>query len=94
MIDASTGQAWATTHQGDGRWASIHDEVLRWSPSELVLTLSDSKVDEVLHLISLLDSIIISQHAAPAKRSLEKLKRMLSVNDLGHLDLDDSPLAL
>jgi DNA mismatch repair protein MutS len=94
MIDASTGQAWATTHEGDGRWASIHDEVLRWSPSELVLTLSDSKDDEVLHLISLLDSIIISQHAAPAKRSLEKLKKMLSVNDLGHLDLDDSPLAL
>ena len=94
MIDASTGQAWATTHEGDGRWASIHDEVLRWSPSELVLTLIDSKHDEVLHLISLLDSIIISQHVAPAKRSLEKLKRMLSVNDLGHLDLDDSPLAL
>ena len=94
MIDASTGQAWATTHEGDGRWASIHDEVLRWSPSELVLTLADSKQDEVLHLISLLDSIIISQHVAPAKRSLEKLKRMLSVNDLGHLDLDDSPLAL
>ena len=45
-------------------------------------------------MISLLDSIIISQHAAPPKRSLEKLKRMLSVNDLGHLDLDDSPLAL
>ena len=94
MIDASTGQAWATTHEGDGRWGSIHDEVLRWSPSELILTLADSKQDEVLHLISLLDSIIISQHVAPAKRSLEKLKRMLSVNDLGHLDLDDSPLAL
>ena len=46
----------ATTHEGEARWASIHDEVLRWSPSELVLTLSDSKDDEVLHLISLLDS--------------------------------------
>ena len=43
MIDASTGQAWAVSFGGDGKWASIYDEIMRWNPSELVLTPKDSE---------------------------------------------------
>ena len=34
MIDASTGQAWAVAFEGEGKWASIYDEIMRWNPSE------------------------------------------------------------
>ena len=39
MIDASTGQAWAVAFKGEGRWASLYDEIMRWNPSELVVSL-------------------------------------------------------
>ena len=94
MIDASTGQAWAVAFEGDGRWASIHDEIMRWNPSELVLTPQDADNSEVLHLLGMLDSIIVSQHAIQPKRATKRLKAMLEVNDLGHLDLGQSPDAL
>ena len=94
MIDVSTGQAWAVAFSGDERWASIHDEVLRWNPSELVLTPKDSESDEVVQLLGMLDSIVVSQHLVQPKRASKRLKDMLEVNDLGHLDLGQSPEAL
>ena len=94
MIDASTGQAWAVAFSGDERWASIHDEIMRWNPSELVLTPKDSESDEVLQLLGMLDSIVVSQHQVQPKRASKRLKDMLEVNDLGHLDLGQSPEAL
>jgi DNA mismatch repair protein MutS len=94
MIDASTGQAWAVAFDGDGKWASIHDEIMRWNPSELVLTPQDADQSEILHLLGMLDSIIVSQHSVQPKRASQRLKAMLEVNDLGHLDLGQSPEAL
>ncbi|MGB2155859.1 MAG: DNA mismatch repair protein MutS [Candidatus Poseidoniaceae archaeon] len=94
MIDASTGQAWAVAFEGDGKWASIHDEIMRWNPSELVLTPQDAERSELLHLLGLLDSVIVSQHSVQPKRASQRLKSMLEVNDLGHLDLGQSPEAL
>ena len=94
MIDASTGQAWAVAFEGEGKWASIYDEIMRWNPSELVLTPSDAERSEVLHLLGMLDSIVVSQHSHQPKRASQRLKTMLEVNDLGHLDLGQSPSAL
>ena len=94
MIDASTGQAWAVSFGGDGKWASIYDEIMRWNPSELVLTPKDSERSELLHLLGMLDSVVVSQHSYQSKRASERLKTMLEVNDLGHLDLGQSPQAL
>jgi DNA mismatch repair protein MutS len=42
----------------------------------------------------MLDSIIVSQHSVQPKRASQRLKAMLEVNDLGHLDLGQSPEAL
>ncbi len=94
MIDASTGQAWAVCFHGEEKWASLCDEVMRWNPSELVLTPQDAERDEVLHLLSMLDSVVVSQHSIQTKRAHERLKAMLEVNDLGHIDLGNSPEAL
>ena len=94
MIDASTGQAWAVAFEGDGKWASIHDEIMRWNPSELVITPQDAERSELLHLLGMLDSVIVSQHSVQPKRASQRLKAMLEVNDLGHLDLGQSPEAL
>ena len=41
IIDASTGKAWASTHGGVDRLLRLQDDLLRWQPSELVLTPKD-----------------------------------------------------
>ena len=94
MIDASTGQAWAVAFKGEGRWASLYDEIMRWNPSELVVSPRDAECSEFLHLLGMLDSVVVSQHSVQPKRANERLKAMLEVNDLGHLDLGQSPEAL
>ncbi|MED5291346.1 MAG: hypothetical protein VX778_03875, partial [Candidatus Thermoplasmatota archaeon] len=94
MIDASTGQAWAVAFEGEGRWASLYDEIMRWNPSELVITPRDAERSEFLHLLGMLDSVVVSQHSVQPKRANQRLKTMLEVNDLGHLDLGQSPEAL
>ena len=94
MIDASTGQAWAAAFEGEGRWASLYDEIMRWNPSELVITPRDAERSEFLHLLGMLDSVVVSQHSVQPKRANQRLKTMLEVNDLGHLDLGQSPEAL
>ena len=94
MIDASTGQAWAVGFEGEGKWASVYDEIMRWSPSELVQTPLDAERSELLNLLSMLDSIVVSQHPVQPKRAHQRLKAMLEVNDLGHIDLGQSPEAL
>ena len=94
MIDASTGQAWAVGFQGEGKWASVYDEIMRWNPSELVLTPQDAERSEFLNLLSMIDSVVVSQHSVQPKRAHQRLKTMLEVNDLGHIDLGQSPEAL
>ena len=58
MIDASTGQAWAVSFGGDGKWPSTYDELMRGNPSEWVLTPKDSERSELLHLLGMLDSVV------------------------------------
>ena len=41
-----------------------------------------------------LGNCVISQHNANKRRSVERLETMLEVSDLGHLDLDGSPLSI
>ena len=94
MIDASTGHAWAVAFSGDGKWASVYDEIMRWNPSELILTPQDAERSEFLNLVGMVDSIVVSQHSVQPKRAHQRLKAMLEVNDLGHIDLGQSPEAL
>ena len=70
MIDASTGQAWAVSFGGDGKWASIYDEIMRWNPSELVLTPKDSERSELLHLLGMLDSVVVTNTRINRKEPL------------------------
>ena len=94
VIDASTGKAWASTHGGVDRLLRLQDDLLRWQPSELVLTPKDAANDQLSRLFPLLDATMVSQHnLSPAKRD-ERLRTMLNVADLGHLDLDHAPLAI
>jgi len=94
ILDASTGNAWTVEHRGDERWARGLDDLLRAKPSELVFSSRDSNRPELLHLVSLLDGAVLSQHNASEKRGQEALKKVLDVSDLGHIDLGDSPLAM
>ena len=94
VIDASTGKAWASTHGGADRILRLQDDLLRWQPSELVMTPKDAGNDQLARLFPLLDATMVSQHnLSPAKRD-ERLRTMLNVADLGHLDLDHAPLAI
>ena len=94
VIDASTGKAWACSHEGSDRFLRLQDDLLRWQPSELVLTPKDAEHQHLGRLFPLLDGTMVSQHnLGPAKRK-ERLQTMLNVADLGHLDLDHAPLAI
>ena len=94
VIDASTGKAWASTHAGSERMLRLQDELLRWQPSELVVSPKDASDEGLGRLFPLMESTMVSQHKlSPAKRD-ERLRAMLNVADLGHLDLDHAPLAI
>ena len=94
IIDASTGKAWASTHHGADRFIRLQDDLQRWQPSELVLSPSNAGDEHMGRLFLLLEGTMISQHnLSPTKRD-ERLRDMLNVADLGHLDLDNAPLAL
>lgn len=94
IIDASTGQAWASTHEGPESFLRLLDELHRWNPSELVLSPKDAQHPEMGPIFLQLDSVMVSHHKISNQRGKERLTSMLNVADLGHLDLDDAPLAL
>jgi DNA mismatch repair protein MutS len=94
VVDASTGQAWASTCHGADRFAKALDEVLRWNPSEIVISPSDAEDNTLCAMFSHLDGVAISQHRASEAKRRQCLTRVLNVADLGHLDLDDAPLAI
>lgn len=94
VLDASTGKAWASTHEGPDRFARLEDDLQRWQPNELVLTPEDANDETMGRLFRSLDRTMISQHGLTQKKAKERLKTMLDVADLGHLDLDSAPLAL
>lgn len=94
VIDASTGKAWATTHDGPDRFLRLQDDLQRWQPSELVLSPKDAENEHMGPLFLNLSGTMVSQHNLSQSKRKERLRTMLDVADLGHLDLDLAPLAL
>ena len=94
IVDASTGQAWASNLNGEDRFARALDEIMRWRPTEIVVSPLDAEDSALCALFSHLDNVLISQHRASENKRRKRLEKVLKVADLGHLDLDDSPLAL
>ena len=94
IVDASTGQAWASNLNGEDRFARALDEIMRWRPTEIVVSPQDAEDTALCALFSHLDNVLISQHRASENKRRKRLEKVLKVADLGHLDLDDSPLAL
>ena len=92
--DSSTGRVIAGELSGDDRWARLLDEILRLSPNELILTRREAAHELVGQLIGQLDNVTVSQHEVPKKSRLTALRKQLQVADLGHIDLDQNPLAL
>ena len=94
IVDASTGQAWASSLEGDDRFSRALDEVLRWRPTEIVVAPKDAEDATLRALFTHLDGVTISQHRASDAKRRDRLTKVLKVADLGHIDLDDAPLAL
>ena len=94
IVDASTGQAWASHLNGDDRFTRALDEIMRWRPTEIVVSPQDAEDTTLCALFSHLDNVLISQHRASENKRRNRLEKVLKVADLGHLDLDDAPLAL
>ena len=94
IIDASTGQAWASSLEGDDRFSRALDEVLRWRPTEIVVSPKDAEDATLRALFTHLDGVTISQHRASDSKRRDRLTKVLKVADLGHIDLDSAPLAL
>ena len=94
IIDSSTGESWASTWDGDARFSSLEDELLRWNPADIVISKKDSENEQLCAIFANLTNCVISQHNANKRRSVERLETTLEVSDLGHLDLDGSPLSI
>ena len=94
IIDASTGQSWASTAMGDDRYSKTLDELLRWEPCEVVISPKDATDSHLCAMLTHLDGATISQHNASDKKRRERLAKVLQVADLGGLDLDDAPIAI
>ena len=94
VVDPSTGRAWAGEFTGAGRFDRLLDELLRWQPRELVMSLNDASSDVVKSILASVDNLTLSTHEVPRKARLESLKSVLEVADLGHIDLDSKPMAM
>lgn len=94
LIDNSTGHAQAFELEGEDRWSRLLDEMLRNSPRELVLGRKEAEEPIVGQLIGQMHGIVVSQHEVPAKSRLKALQEGFGGIDLGHLDLDQHPLAM
>jgi DNA mismatch repair protein MutS len=94
VIDASTGESWASTWSGDDRYNRAMDEILRWNPAEIVISSKDSEDSTLCNMFTHLQNTVISQHNASDNKRRNRLKEIMKVSDLGHLDLDNAPLSL
>lgn len=94
LVDSSTGHAQAFEFSGDDRWARLLDELLRSSPRELVMSRKEAEQAVVGQLIGQLQGIVVSQHEVPKKARLKALRDNIGSADLGHIDLDQHPLAM
>ena len=94
VIDSSTGESWASTWNDNERFSSLEDELLRWNPAEIIISPKDAENDDLCAIFANLGDCVISQHNVNKKRRIERLESILEVSDLGHLDLDNSPLSI
>ncbi len=94
VSDPSTGRAWVGELSGAGRFERLRDELLRWQPSELVMSRNDADNESISELVKSIDGLMMSVHEVPRKGRFESLKSVLEVSDLGHIDLDSKPLGL
>tara|TARA_B100001996_G_scaffold303557_1_gene244383 strand:- start:2493 stop:5117 length:2625 start_codon:yes stop_codon:yes gene_type:complete len=94
VIDASTGESWASTWSGNDRYNRAMDEILRWNPAEIVISSKDSQDTTLCNMFTHLQNTVISQHNASENKRRNRLKEIMKVGDLGHLDLDNAPLSL
>ena len=94
VIDASTGESWASTWSGNDRYNRAMDEILRWNPAEIVISSRDSQDSTLCNMFTHLQNTVISQHNASETKRRNRLKEIMKVGDLGHLDLDNAPLSL
>ena len=94
VLDAASSSGQCMQFDGPDRWSRLHDELLRWSPSELVVRKTMAEASAFGALVGDLPQTVISQHTCTPKRGKAGLIRALGVADLGHLDLDASEAAL
>jgi len=94
VIDSSTGESWASTWNDNERFSSLEDELLRWNPAEIIISPKDAENNDLCAIFANLGDCVISQHSVNKKRRIERLEAILEVSDLGHLDLDNSPLSI
>ncbi len=93
-FDVSTGDVWTAQYSGEDRAQRAIDEILRWSPDELVIPAKRHDSDIVRIIAQGVTGLLISQHGSSKNRSEATVKSILGIADLGHLGLDDNPLAL
>ena len=77
VIDASTGKACASTHDGPDRFLRLQDDLQRWQPSELVLSPSDAENEHMGRLFLNLEATMVSQHNLSKTKREERLKACL-----------------
>ena len=85
LLDTSTGRAWAQQFEGPSRFDRLRDEMLRWSPAELVSTSRDVVHEALRAVISDVDGLSISTHECSSKRRMEVVQHHLEIADLGSM---------
>ena len=93
-VDSSTGMLRSASFSGTSRFDRCLDEILKWQPTEIVLSPKDSESGEFCEMLKSIDSMMISHHQTSSEQRKEQLKKMLELADLGSIDADSSPSAL
>ena len=94
LLDTSTGRAWAQQFNGSSRFDRLRDEMLRWSPAELVTSSKDAVNESLRSVIMDVENLSLSTHDCPPKRRIEVVRHHLDVADLGSIDLDSRPYGM
>ena len=94
LLDTSTGRAWAQQFTGPSRFDRLRDEMLRWSPAELVTSGKDAVHESLRSVIMDVDNLSLSTHECSPKRRIEVVRHHLDVADLGSIDLDSRPYGM
>ena len=93
-VDSSTGLLRSASFRGANKFERCQDEILKWQPSELVISPKDSEDSEFCSMLKNIDNIMVSHHTSSSESRKNQLKKMLEVSDLGSIDADSSPEAL